>query len=82
MVAETLLTGYGEDPAVTKKVDAMELWFVPMVNPDGYEFSRNADPDWRKNRSVHHPDAVGVDLNRNYPAGLSISRRRPRPNRR
>lgn len=68
MVAEHLLAGYGTDPEATKKVDSLEIWVVPMANPDGYEFSRNADPDWRKNRSHHHPEAVGVDLNRNYPA--------------
>ena len=66
---DTLLKGYGKDPEMTEKVDNLEMWFVPMANPDGYEFSRNADPDWRKNRS-HHPDVdgVGTDLNRNYRA--------------
>jgi hypothetical protein len=66
---ETLLEGYGKDPEMTEKVDNMELWFVPMANPDGYEFSRNADPDWRKNRSRHpEVNGVGTDLNRNYRA--------------
>ena len=38
-----------------------------MANPDGYEYSRNADPDWRKNRSKHEGyDGIGTDLNRNY----------------
>ena len=66
---EGLLEGYGKDPEMTEKVDGLEMWFVPMANPDGYEFSRNADPDWRKNRSHHHGvDGVGTDLNRNYRA--------------
>lgn len=64
--AERLLAGYGNDAEMTQRVNEMEIWMVPMANPDGYEFARNADPDWRKNRSTHHPDAVGVDLNRNY----------------
>lgn len=66
---ETLLAGYGNDAEITEQVDSMELWFVPMANPDGYEFSRNADPNWRKNRS-RHPEVggVGTDLNRNYRA--------------
>ena len=66
---EKLLGGYGTDPEMTEKVDGLEMWFVPMANPDGYEYSRNADPDWRKNRSHHDGyDGVGTDLNRNYRA--------------
>lgn len=66
---EKLLDGYASDPEMKEKVDGLELWFVPMANPDGYEYSRNADPDWRKNRSVHRGyDGVGTDLNRNYRA--------------
>lgn len=66
---ETLLEGYGHHAELTELVDGMELWFVPMANPDGYEFSRNADPNWRKNRSRHPEiEGVGTDLNRNYRA--------------
>lgn len=66
---ETLLEGYGQDAELTAQVDGMEMWFVPMANPDGYEYSRNADPDWRKNRSQHVGfDGIGTDLNRNYRA--------------
>lgn len=66
---EKLLDGYASDPEMKEKVDNLELWFVPMANPDGYEYSRNGDPDWRKNRSRHPGvDGVGTDLNRNYRA--------------
>lgn len=64
---EKLLGGYDSDPEMKEKVDGLEMWFMPMANPDGYEYSRNADPDWRKNRSRHEGyDGVGTDLNRNY----------------
>ncbi len=50
-----------------------ELWFVPMVNPDGvHRFWNLSAQSGRKNaRDTHHrgrrdPDD-GVDLNRNYP---------------
>lgn len=36
-----------------------ELWIVPLVNPDGYEYSRDHDNLYRVNKA-------GVDLNRNY----------------
>lgn len=66
---EKVLAGYGKDSEMTEKIDQLEMWFIPMANPDGYEYSRNADPDWRKNRSRHDGyDGVGTDLNRNYPA--------------
>ena len=40
---------------------------VPLVNPDGYEFSRNEDRQWRKNRRKNPGSSCrGVDLNRNF----------------
>lgn len=33
--AAQLLEGYGRDRQVTRWVDDMEIWVVPMVNPDG-----------------------------------------------
>ena len=43
-----------------------------MANPDGYNYSRTVDNDWRKNRRPNRTkcpngeEAVGVDLNRNF----------------
>ncbi|EDW73131.2 uncharacterized protein Dwil_GK16807 [Drosophila willistoni] len=40
---------------------------VPVVNPDGYEYSRTKNPNWRKNRRTHKSTKfVGTDCNRNY----------------
>ncbi len=51
-----------------------ELWFVPMVNPDGYDytFQSKATRLWRKNlRDVNGDGTIapgdGVDPNRNWP---------------
>ncbi|MGH2778553.1 MAG: M14 family metallopeptidase, partial [Actinomycetota bacterium] len=49
-----------------------ELWFVPVVNPDGYQYTFDSERLWRKNlRDNNENGAVdgsdGVDLNRNYP---------------
>jgi len=61
-----LLENYGTDPAVTYIINNRELYFVPVVNPDGYEYNRATNPNggglWRKNRR----GGYGVDLNRNY----------------
>ena len=45
---------------------------MPMLNPDGYEYSRTQQRLWRKNRRQPSDDAqnenecFGVDLNRNF----------------
>lgn len=67
------LTGNLSDPALQKRLRDSEIWIVPVVNPDGYEYSRTESSYWRKNRRTLVTDqngkptsAVGVDLNRNY----------------
>ncbi|MEV0221290.1 M14 family zinc carboxypeptidase [Streptomyces sp. NPDC050704] len=67
------LDSYGKDRRITRLVDSTELWFVLSANPDGYDFTFDADGDrqWRKNmRDVNGDGAVtvgdGVDLNRNF----------------
>jgi len=66
---------YGQDPEATHLLDNRELWFVPVLNVDGYEANRRMQ-SWgggmrRKNmRNVAtDADAYGVDLNRNWDAG-------------
>ena len=69
-----LLDGYGTDPEVTYIVEQRELYFVPVVNPDGYEYNRRTNPGgggmWRKNRRDNGGGVFGVDLNRNYATGF------------
>lgn len=64
-----LLENYNTDPAVQYLVNNRELYFVPCVNPDGYEYNRSTNPTgggmWRKNRR-NNSGSYGVDLNRNY----------------
>ncbi|XP_047735826.1 carboxypeptidase B [Hyalella azteca] len=51
----------------TSIVDAFDWYIMPMVNPDGYEYSRTHDRLWRKTRSKHHDSpCFGADLNRNF----------------
>ncbi|KAF6212855.1 hypothetical protein GE061_010565 [Apolygus lucorum] len=46
-------------------------WYiVPVLNPDGYHFSTTKSSLWRKNRRLlANSKCVGVDLDRNFPAG-------------
>ncbi len=65
-----LLERYGTDALSTYLVNEREIWFVPCVNPDGYEHNRSTNPGggglWRKNRRANAGGSIGVDLNRNY----------------
>lgn len=65
-----LLENYGTDPEVTYLVDNVEMYFVPMINPDGYIYNETTQPGgggmWRKNRKNNGGGDYGVDLNRNY----------------
>lgn len=64
---------YGSDPRIKGIVDDTELWFVPVANPDGYDFTfTEGQRLWRKNLRDNDGDGQitvgdGVDLNRNYP---------------
>lgn len=61
-----LLENYDTDDEVKNIVDNTELYFVPVINVDGYLYNEKTDPNgggfWRKNRKNGH----GVDNNRNY----------------
>ena len=67
-----LLDNYGSDAQITKLVDENELWFVPVANPDGYDFTfTEGNRLWRKNLRDNNGDGTitpgdGVDLNRNF----------------
>lgn len=66
-VLEKLCLGYGQDPIITAVLDKFELAIAPVINPDGYEWTRSGDRLWRKNRSKGTGGSVvGVDLNRNW----------------
>jgi len=61
-----LLENYASDPEVKRLLDSSEVWIVPLVNPDGLEYSIHVYRYWRKNRRDAGNDVFGVDLNRNY----------------
>lgn len=70
-----LLQNYGTNPEAAYLVDNRQLWFVPCVNPDGYEYNRKFYPGGggmrRKNlrgvdTTTYNPSSNGIDLNRNF----------------
>jgi len=74
---QQLVSKYEKDPLITQYVKELTWYIVPLLNPDGHEYSRSsADPEirmWRKNRATNDiacrnraKCCKGVDLNRNF----------------
>ncbi len=67
-----MLYGYHADPEIRRLVQTRELWFLPVANPDGYDFTFTPENRlWRKNLRDNDGDGQigsgdGVDPNRNY----------------
>jgi hypothetical protein len=70
---EDLLSNYGIDSARTYWINNREIWFVPLMNPEGHSVvMSHMDTIWRKNKRDNNNNGTfdltydGVDLNRNY----------------
>jgi len=78
---------YGNDPELTYIVNEREMWFIPVINPDGYVFNESIQPNGggmhRKNRqdtNCGSGTGRGVDLNRNYGFGWGANDTGSSPN--
>ncbi len=60
-LADALARNDDGDASIRELSQRLSIVVVPLVNPDGYEFSRTTNRFWRKNRN-----GAGVDLNRNW----------------
>ncbi|CAJ0946530.1 unnamed protein product, partial [Mesorhabditis belari] len=74
-----MANGHDSDPWIRSYFDNIVLYILPVLNPDGYEFTRNDRTNprsrmWRKSRSQQRcawdgqstKCCHGVDLNRNF----------------
>ena len=72
-----LISNYGTDPDVTNWINNTQIWFVPLVNPNGHKVVIDEDDTWwRKNIRDNNGNGIldipggsypdGVDPNRNY----------------
>lgn len=66
-----LTANYKTDSRVTNLLDTTEIWIIPVVNPDGYEYTFTTERLWRKNLRDNDGDGKitlvdGVDINRNF----------------
>jgi len=77
-ILQHLLDGYGIDPEITAILNSSQIWFVPLMNPDGHKLVLDqTDIWWRKNLRDNNDNGNidtanygsgldGVDINRNY----------------
>jgi murein tripeptide amidase MpaA len=66
LLGKYLIENYSTDTEVRRLVDNCDIWIVPLVNPDGLEYSIHFYRYWRKNMRNNMDGTYGVDLNRNY----------------
>jgi len=65
------------DPEVIRFVKNLEIYVIPVLNPEGHITVDKGDLDWRKNKSDNESNGIfdhhdGVDNNRNYDFGWSL----------
>lgn len=66
-LADQLLARYSTNASLRADMDNLQIYIVPVVNPDGYQFTQSAaNRFWRKNRRNNGDGTFGVDLNRNW----------------
>jgi len=67
--ADQLAQEYLSDSFTATLLDLVDVYIIPIVNPDGYVYTHTTDRYWRKNRQPNsNSTCVGTDLNRNWDA--------------
>jgi murein tripeptide amidase MpaA len=67
--ADQLAQEYVNNTFTQTLLDIVDVYIVPIVNPDGYVYTHTTDRYWRKNRQPNSGSSyVGTDLNRNWDA--------------
>ncbi|MCA9278356.1 MAG: hypothetical protein H6815_06830 [Phycisphaeraceae bacterium] len=71
---DQLITNADTDPRIDALLNEVEFVFVPVSNPDGFDYTWTTERFWRKNRRNNGNGTFGVDLNRNWAFqwGLSL----------
>jgi len=66
-ILNSLVTDYQVDPVITRLVDNLDIWVLPVFNADGYSYTWTNDRMWRKTRKPNQGSScVGTDPNRNW----------------
>lgn len=53
--------------SVVKYLEELDFFFLPVMNPDGYDYTWTHDRLWRKNRQqTFHPKCFGIDIDHSF----------------
>ncbi|MEE6490270.1 hypothetical protein FKM82_015822 [Ascaphus truei] len=64
-----IVQNHQTNPQISKILQNIDLYVLPVFNIDGYVYTWTTDRLWRKSRSQHeNGTCFGVDLNRNFNA--------------
>ncbi|KZZ99362.1 zinc carboxypeptidase [Moelleriella libera RCEF 2490] len=69
-LAWSFITTFGKERMITKLLTDFDFIFIPIINPDGMEYSWHEDRLWRKSRqetSIRH--CQGLDLDHTFGYG-------------
>ncbi|MFC2157964.1 M14 family metallopeptidase [Acidobacteriota bacterium] len=66
LFCQHVVQNYASNLQIRQMVNQSEIWVIPIVNPDGLEYSIHYYRYWRKNMRNNADGTYGVDLNRNY----------------
>ncbi|XP_042833354.1 carboxypeptidase A4 isoform X2 [Panthera tigris] len=70
--ARKIASDYGKDPTITSILEKMDIFLLPVANPDGYVYTQSQNRLWRKTRSIYpRSRCVGTDPNRNWNASFA-----------
>lgn len=77
-VAWSFVTAFEREPMITKFLYNFDIVFIPVMNPDGVEFSWTNDRLWRKSRQhTNFRFCKGMDLDHAFGFGWGTSKSDP-----
>ncbi|ODV62904.1 putative metallocarboxypeptidase, partial [Ascoidea rubescens DSM 1968] len=66
-VMTELVSRYGESKKVSEYLNKLNFLIIPVMNPDGYEYSWTTERLWRKNRQeTFLPRCFGIDIDHSF----------------
>ena len=66
-LAWSFITAYGKERTITKLLDKFDIIFLPVANPDGFDYTWHVDRLWRKTRQeTNLRYCRGLDLDRTF----------------
>lgn len=66
-LAWSFITAYGKERTITKLLEKFDIIFLPVANPDGFDYTWHVDRLWRKTRQeTNLRYCRGLDLDRSF----------------